>query len=93
MDQLRWQRFCRKPGHQTVVTEDQMAAIHREIRERAERIETEARRLARSGQHQGFSTIQFALAARGYREAAKVLANRWTQCELDRFCAQARQSI
>jgi hypothetical protein len=70
-----------------------MAAIRREVRERAERIETEARRLARSGQHQGFSSIQFALAARGYREAPKVLANRWTQYELDRICAQARQPV
>ena len=57
------------------------------------RIETEARKLARSGQYQSFISIELALLARGYRDAAKVFANPWTQHELDRICEQARQAI
>jgi hypothetical protein len=57
--------------------------------EQLARIETEARKLARSDEHQGSSSIEMALLIRGYREAPKLLANRWTQYELDRLCEQA----
>ena len=60
-------------------------------RERVARIETEARRLARSGQHSGFRSIERTLSAGGYREAPRVFANRWTQYELDRLCEQAQR--
>jgi hypothetical protein len=52
-------------------------------------IETEARRLARSGQYQGFGSIQMALMARGFTKVSKVFANRWTCSELDRLCERA----
>jgi hypothetical protein len=52
-------------------------------------IETEARRLARSGQYQGFGSIQTALKARGFTKAPRVFANRWTCSELDRLCERA----
>jgi hypothetical protein len=55
------------------------------------RIETVARELARSGRYEGFSPIEMALLTRGYRDAPKVFANRWTQSELDRLCQLARQ--
>jgi hypothetical protein len=61
-----------------------------DMRERLARIETEARTLARSGNHPGFSSIKHLLLTRGYPEADKVFANRWTQSELDRLCQQAR---
>ena len=61
----------------------------RDFHERVAHIETEARKLARSGQHRSFSSIELALLSRGYREALKVFANRWTQCELDRICEQS----
>jgi hypothetical protein len=57
-------------------------------RERLALIETEARRLARSGDHRGSWSIGRALQAQGFAEASKVLANRWTQSELDRICEQ-----
>jgi hypothetical protein len=59
-------------------TLDQLAAI-----------ETEARRLARSGQYQGFGSIQMALMVRGFTKVPKVFANRWTCSELDRLCERA----
>ena len=58
--------------------------------ERIAQIESEARKLARSGRHVGFASIQLVLLARGYRDTAKVFANRWTQSELDRLCENAR---
>jgi hypothetical protein len=61
-----------------------------ETRERLARIETEARTLARSANHSSFSSIEMLLIARGYSEAHKVFANRWTLCELDRLCQQAQ---
>jgi len=60
-----------------------------DMRDRLARIETEARTLARSGNHYGFSSIKNLLLTRGYPEANKVFANRWTQSELDRLCKQA----
>jgi hypothetical protein len=61
-----------------------------DTRERLARIETEARNLARSGNHHSFSSIKMQLLTRGYPEANKVFANRWTQYELDRLCRQAQ---
>ncbi len=57
--------------------------------ERLAHIETEARKLARSGQHRSYRSIEMALLGQGYREAIKVFANRWTQSELDRICQQS----
>jgi hypothetical protein len=59
------------------------------LQERRARIETEARKLARSGDHYNNSSIQLALLNRGFRESYKVFENPWTCCELDRICAQA----
>jgi hypothetical protein len=61
----------------------------REVKERFDRIETEARKLARSGQHRWSSSIEMALLAQGYRDTPRVFANRWTQYELDRLCELA----
>lgn len=57
-------------------------------------IETEARRLARSGRHYGWRSIESELLERGLTGVRKVFANRWTQFELDRLCekAHARQA-
>jgi hypothetical protein len=63
--------------------------MKREVQERFARIEAEARKLARSGQHRWSSSIEMALLARGYQDAPKVFANRWTQYELDRLCELA----
>jgi hypothetical protein len=60
---------------------------HIEVRAR---IETVARKLARSGRYEGFSSIEMALLTRGYPQMPKVFANRWTQSELDRLCKLAR---
>ena len=56
-------------------------------------IETEARRLARSGKHRGFRSIQAALLARGLPKVPKGFANRWTCTELDRLCEQTLRSL
>ena len=53
-------------------------------------IETEARKLARSGDYRGFASIQAALLERGFAEASRLSRNRWTCLELDRLCQQAR---
>jgi hypothetical protein len=58
--------------------------------ERFAKIETEARKLARSGDYHDFASIQVALLERGFAEAAWVSRNRWTCFELDRLCEQAR---
>jgi hypothetical protein len=63
--------------------------MKRKLQERFARIETEARKLAHSGQHRWSHSIEMALLARGYRDAPKVFANRWTQYELDRLYEQA----
>ena len=60
------------------------------LRQRLARIETEARTLARSGNFGGFASIERALLTRGYEEAPRVFANRWTQSEVDRLCLQAK---
>jgi len=53
-------------------------------------METEARKLARTGAHSGWQTIQMALVAQGFEEAPKVFTNLWTRSELDRLCERAR---
>jgi hypothetical protein len=53
-------------------------------------METEARKLARTGTHGGWETIQMALVAQGFEEAPKVFANLWARSELDRLCERAR---
>ena len=53
-------------------------------------IETEARKLAQTGAHRGWQTIQAALVAQGFEEAPKVIANLWTRSELDRLCERAQ---
>ncbi len=52
-------------------------------------IESEARKLARSGQYHTFRSIEAALLARGFDEVRAVFRNRWTCFELDRICQQA----
>jgi hypothetical protein len=61
------------------------------LRQRLARIETEARTLARSGNFGGFASIERALLTRGFDEAPRIFANRWTQFEVDRLCHQARR--
>jgi hypothetical protein len=61
------------------------------LRQRLARIETEARTLARSGNFGGFASIERALLTRGFEEAPRIFANRWTQSEVDRLCYQARR--
>jgi hypothetical protein len=60
------------------------------LKERLARIETAARKLARSGQYAGAYAVEMALLTRGYSEAHTVFANRWSVAELDRLCDQAR---
>jgi hypothetical protein len=63
--------------------------------QRAERarIETQARKLAHSGRHGGWRSIERALMSRGgFSELAYVFANKWTRFELDRLCLQAQIS-
>jgi hypothetical protein len=60
--------------------------------DRIAQIETEARKMARSGQYRGSGSIQMALLARGFVEASKLFTNRWTCSELDRLCEQAQET-
>jgi hypothetical protein len=53
------------------------------------RLETEARKLAHSGQYRNSAAIERELVARGYPGLQKFFANQWTQSELDRLCRQA----
>jgi len=56
------------------------------VEERA-RIESEARRLARSGEHTCWQSIQVALLAqKRFTQIPYVFANDWTRSELDRLC-------
>ena len=64
-----------------------------DAQERLARIETEARTLARSGNYRSFISIKMLLLARGYSEAHKIFANRWTQFELDRLCLLAQDAV
>jgi hypothetical protein len=63
------------------------------LRQRLARIETEARTLARSGNFGGFVSVERALLTRGFEEAPRVFANRWTQSEVDRLCVLARRHM
>ena len=56
---------------------------------RLARIETEARRLARSGKYWGYASIQAALQKEDFVEASPTFWNSWTCSELDRLCEQA----
>jgi hypothetical protein len=67
-------------------------ARRKDLQERVNHIETQARRLAQSGEYKDFSSIEMILLAQGYREAAMVFENRWTQSEVDRLCERARIS-
>jgi hypothetical protein len=64
--------------------------MRRSMWNRLARIETEARRLARSGNYQSFESIEQALLIDGYCETPKLFRNRWTQLELNRICQEAR---
>jgi hypothetical protein len=57
--------------------------------ERVAQIETEARKMARSGAYHNASSIESVLVEMGYPEARKLFANRWTHSELNRLCDQA----
>jgi hypothetical protein len=59
-------------------------------RERLAYIESEARALARTGDHKDYSSIEMLFLIRGYHEARKLFANLWTQEELNRICQQAQ---
>ena len=60
------------------------------VGEERARIESEARRLARLGEHSGWWSIQAALLAqRRFTQVHRVFANLWTCSELDRLCQQA----
>jgi hypothetical protein len=65
--------------------------MKRVMRERLAQIETEARVLARSGKYRSFVTIEMVLLTRGFREARRLFANKWTQTEVDRLCEQANR--
>ena len=52
-------------------------------------VETEARRLARSGRYPNARRIERALLEQRVPGVEKVFKNRWTQIELDRICEQA----
>jgi hypothetical protein len=54
------------------------------------RIESEARRLARSGQHTGWRSIERVLLAGPFTRVPFVFANAWTRYELDRLCQKAQ---
>jgi hypothetical protein len=55
------------------------------------RIETEARKLAHSGEHSGWRSSERALITRSeFSQVPYVFRNDWTRSELDRLCLQAR---
>ena len=54
------------------------------------RIEREARKLAHSGHHSGWRSIERALMSRSLTQLPYVFANAWTRSELDRLCGQAQ---
>ena len=67
--------------------------MHRGMRERLARIETEARTLARSGRFHSAAAVEMALLARGHVEAQKIFTSRWTRSEIDRLCELATWRI
>lgn len=56
-------------------------------------IETEARRLARTGTHVDHRTIKRAFLDTGYMEAERLFRNRWIMQEIDRICLNARAAV
>lgn len=60
--------------------------------ERLAEIESEARRMARSGAYPGFRAIAHRLLEAGYEETPKLFKNRWTQEEISRLCYASRFS-
>jgi hypothetical protein len=67
--------------------------MRRSMWDRLARIETEARRLARSGNHQSFESIERALLIDGYCESPRLFRNLWTQLELNRICQEAMSPV
>ena len=61
------------------------------IRDRLAKAETEARKLAWSGEYRSSKMIETALLNLGFLEAPKIFANRWTHSELDRICDQTQR--
>jgi hypothetical protein len=61
--------------------------------ERLAQIETEARRMARSGVYVEYSAIQWRLEERGFSDAHRLFKNPWTRAEIDRLCRLARQDV
>ena len=49
-------------------------------------IETEARRLARNGNHASFESVKAYLVDAGYYDAEALFKNRWHQAEINRIC-------
>jgi hypothetical protein len=82
---VRWHSICSVIRY----SEENLKMGHTN-RDHLARIETEARKLARSAAFSGFRSIQSVLLARGYSEVGKIFSNRWTQFELDRLCEKAR---
>jgi hypothetical protein len=61
------------------------------VKEERARIESEARKLARSGEHNGWWSIQAALLTQGrFTQISYVFGNLWTCLELDRLCQKAQ---
>jgi hypothetical protein len=60
------------------------------VAEERARIESEARQLARSGEHSGWPSIKRALLQRAFTQVPYIFANAWTCSELDRLCQEAK---
>ena len=59
--------------------------------ERLARLQTEARRLARSGAYHDFVEVRRELMAGGHEDAWKIFKNLWTRSEINRLCDLARR--
>jgi hypothetical protein len=67
------------------------AAMEAGMQAERARIETEARKLARSGEYSSWRSVERALLARTcLTQVPCVFANAWTRSELDRLCRQAQ---
>ena len=61
------------------------------VKEERARIESEARKLARSGDHNSWWSIRAALLAQGrFTQISYIFGNLWTCLELDRLCQKAQ---
>jgi hypothetical protein len=76
-------------GSDLALDEREVIRMRRDV-ERLARIETEAGKMAPSGEYQGADAVEMALLTQGYPEAHTVFGNKWSQAELDRLCARAR---